>query len=194
MFLVFREWYLLRRLRLLCEVNDGTMAAIRKVDEDSYQMKDTFLFAIAEKSFWFFLRSTHSKNRRVARDKKILRRSQQRIPALIEEITYFDFTENLLKKGETEDFLKENNIKEGSIKWNGKMSEKDRKLIRLTGEGYAFDFFTAFGEFYKKTIYTYWSLLVILIGAIYGSPWFILARVWLINKIKYLYSILIVLL
>lgn len=178
MFSVFREWWILRQLRLKSRKGDIRLASRRIVNMDCSPEKEPFLFDISKRMLWIIPRKDNAQFRRISKDKKILDRSSKRNPCLVEEKTYLQLKEELLSNGKILDWFKEEGLNGGNLDSLGHESVKNDILLRITGDGDNFTFLVAFVEFCEKNKIIY----LIIIGIVSYLSYLIgNAPTWLVS-------------
>ena len=187
MFSVFREWWLIKQLKIFCRKGDRHFLAAKEVNSFFYMDKEVFLFGVSR--YFFSVRRQYQKRVgdkweskprwwvlpiprphfwhlwRVSKDRKILEKSKRRNPPLIEEKSYYeeanDTTRSPFLRSITPIRERKHNVFE----------------ITTTGDGDNFTFGVALAEFLNS----YWSLLFVIPAAVIASPFFIVVRDWAIK-------------
>ncbi len=182
MFSIFREWWVLWQLKKECrKIDKYLLKSRRTVDEVGYIGKDKFLRDISKNFLWLIPRSKFWQHNRISKDGKRLDRSKKRNPPFVEETTAYDLNIKFTGKYPPEYAV---DIDPEELAKKHLQAFKYIPQLIITGHGESFTFFTAFTEVWDKYIKTYWVLIVAIMGAVAGSPYLLLVRDWIKNKLS----------
>jgi len=156
MFSIFREWYLLYRLRrshLRERMKLERVGLLTK--ENTCTHLETFLNKISRYRFLLFRRSENARTKRKARDNKILEKSANRTPPFVERTNILGVYNHALSLRVFRQALtpEQRVIDLSSVSdsvWEGLEYDKDDVMLYLTGDGDQFTLPVACSEFVNK--------------------------------------------
>jgi len=173
MFSLFREWWILRRLRILSQEGDIEQISRDVINSDCGVQKDIFLRDIAKKRLIFFPRSKESQNKRIRKDKKILEISKVRDVPFVKEMSLAEFTDTLDSSKAIEKLLGKTISQEiRSLRKDSSLEDelKIHMILQITGKGASFTFPVACSEFVSTHYLFFASVVAILVALASWSP------------------------
>lgn len=154
MFSVFREWWILKKLRKKCFEEDKKFVSYGQLDfQKHHEIREDFILGIVKKTWYGRTRTKNQKENRYTKDLRILEKSRDRVPPFIKEKTMLEWTHEVIQRGGGD----------VALVTIPNSRERQKPVITITGDGANFTLLVACSEFTSLHYVFFSTLIAILI-------------------------------